>query len=183
MAGGDPLAAAAALRSAGMPADLAAAALTQAELRRRAVGKFGAAAAGMFLTRPGLEQATRGVVADRRAARLRAAGVTTLADLGCGLGADALAAARAGIRVYAVEADPLTAAMAAANAEAAGLAELVTVECGDATAFDVSRVDGVVLRSGAAAGRHRAARSSTRAPTRRRGTSSPGWPSGCRAPW
>ncbi|MBB5116256.1 methyltransferase domain-containing protein [Micromonospora echinospora] len=142
VAGGDPLAAAAALRSAGIPGDLAAAALTQAELRRRAVGKFGAAAAGMFLTRPGLEQATRGVVADRRAARLRAAGVTTLADLGCGLGADALASARAGIRVYAVEADPLTAAMAAANAGAAGLAELVTVECGDATAFDVSRVDG-----------------------------------------
>ncbi|MCT2280534.1 THUMP-like domain-containing protein [Micromonospora chalcea] len=142
VAGGDPLTAAAALRSAGIPGDLAAAALTQAELRRRAAGKFGAAAAGMFLTRPGLEQATRGVVAGRRAARLRAAGVTALADLGCGLGADALAAARAGIRVYAVEADPLTAAMAAANAEAAGLADLVTVECGDATEFDVSRVDG-----------------------------------------
>ncbi|MFG3711509.1 methyltransferase domain-containing protein [Micromonospora sp. NPDC047730] len=143
VAGGDPLAAAAALRSAGMPPALAAAALTQAELRRRAVGKFGPAAAGMFLTRAGLEQATRGTVAARRARRLRAAGVRTLADLGCGLGADALAAARAGIRVYGVEADPVTAAMAAANAEAAGLAELFTVECGDATAFDVSRVDGV----------------------------------------
>ncbi|MFI7428613.1 methyltransferase domain-containing protein [Micromonospora sp. NPDC049836] len=143
VAGGDPLAAAAALRSAGLPAGLAAAALTQAELRRRAVGKFGPAAAGMFLTRPGLEQATRRVVADRRAARLRAAGVGTLADLGCGLGADALAAARAGIRVYGVEADPVTAAMAAANAEAAGLAELFTVECGDATAFDVTRVEAV----------------------------------------
>ncbi|MEU4645000.1 methyltransferase domain-containing protein [Micromonospora sp. NPDC023814] len=143
VAGGDPLAAAAALRSAGMPPALAAAALTQAELRRRAVGKFGPAAAGMFLTRAGLEQATRGAVAARRARRLRAAGVRTLADLGCGLGADALAAARAGIRVYGVEADPVTAAMAAANAEAAGLAELFTVECGDATAFDVGRVDGV----------------------------------------
>ncbi|RQW86190.1 THUMP-like domain-containing protein, partial [Micromonospora globispora] len=64
-------------------------------------------------------------------------------DLGCGLGADALAAARAGIQVYGVEADPVTAAMAAANADAAGLAELVTIECGDATAFDVRRVDGV----------------------------------------
>ncbi|MER6592784.1 SAM-dependent methyltransferase, partial [Micromonospora purpureochromogenes] len=50
---------------------------------------------------------------------------------------------RAGIRVYGVEADPVTAAMAAANAEAAGLAEEFTVECGDATAFDVTRVDGV----------------------------------------
>ncbi|WBB92716.1 methyltransferase domain-containing protein [Verrucosispora sp. WMMC514] len=143
VAGGDPLVAAAALRSAGVPAGLAAAALTQAELRRRATGKFGPAAAGMFFTRPGLEQATRRVVADRRARRLRAAGVTTLADLGCGLGADALAAARAGIRVYAVEADPLTAALAEANARAAGLADLVTVECGDATAFDVSRVEAV----------------------------------------
>ncbi|WP_433314046.1 THUMP-like domain-containing protein [Micromonospora chersina] len=143
VAGGDPLTAAAALRSAGVPAGLAAAALTQAELRRRAAGKFGPAAAGMFFTRAGLEQATRAVVARRRAERLRAAGVGTLADLGCGLGADALAAARAGIRVYGVEADPLTAAMAAANAEAAGLADLFTVECGDATAFDVTRVDGV----------------------------------------
>ncbi|MFC0031174.1 methyltransferase domain-containing protein [Micromonospora chaiyaphumensis] len=143
VAGGDPLAAAATLRSAGVPAGLAAAALTQAELRRRAAGKFGAAAGGMFLTRAGLEQATRGAVARRRAERLRAAGVATLADLGCGLGADALAAARAGIRVYGVEADPLTAAMAAANAEAAGLADRFTVECGDATVFDVTRVDGV----------------------------------------
>ncbi|MGS2613398.1 THUMP-like domain-containing protein [Micromonospora sp. LZ34] len=143
VAGGDPLAAASALRSAGVPAGLAAAALTQVELRRRAAGKFGPEAAGMFLTRPGLEQATRRVVADRRAGRLRAAGVRTIADLGCGLGADALAAARAGIRVYGVEADPLTAAMAAANAEAAGLAELFTVECGDATEFDVGRVDAV----------------------------------------
>ncbi|MFI1193167.1 methyltransferase domain-containing protein [Micromonospora sp. NPDC020750] len=142
-AGGDPLAAAGALRSAGIPAGLAAAALTQAELRRRAVGKFGPEAAGMFLTRPGLEQATRRVVADRRADRLRAAGVRTLADLGCGLGSDALAAARAGIRVYGVEADPVTAEMAAANAEAAGLAGAFTVECGDATAFDVDRVDAV----------------------------------------
>ncbi|MDG4806188.1 methyltransferase domain-containing protein [Micromonospora sp. WMMD1120] len=143
LAGGDPLTAASALRAAGVPPTLAAAALTQAELRHRAVGKFGAAAAGMFLTRPGLEQATRRVVADRRAARLAAAGVRTLADLGCGLGADALAAARAGIRVYGVEADPLTAEMAAANAAAAGLSELFTVECGDATTFDVSGVDGV----------------------------------------
>jgi hypothetical protein len=143
VAGDDPLRAAAALRARGVPGDLAAAALTQTELRRRATAKFGPAAAGMFFTRAGLEQATRTVVADRRAARLRAAGVRALADLGCGLGADALAAARAGIRVYGVEADPITAAMAAANAEAAGLADLFTVECGDATAFDTSRVEAV----------------------------------------
>jgi SAM-dependent methyltransferase len=141
LAGRDPLTAAAALRTRGVPADLAASALTQAELRRRAVAKFGVDANGMFFTRSGLEQATRREVADRRARRLRQAGVTSLADLGCGLGADAIAAARAGIRVYAVEADPVTAAMAAANAEAAGVSDLVTVECADATAVDVGGTD------------------------------------------
>ena len=143
VAAGDPLAAATALRSRGLPPALASAALTQADLRRRAAAKFGPAAAAMFFTRPGLEQATRAVVADRRAERVRAAGVETLADLGCGLGSDALAAARQGIRVYAVDADPLTAALAAANAEAAGLAHLVTVECADATGVPVENFDAV----------------------------------------
>jgi SAM-dependent methyltransferase len=139
----DALAAAAAVRARGIPADLAAAALTQVELRRRAVAKFGPDAARMFFTRAGLEQATRAVVADRRAARLAAAGVRRLADLGCGLGSDALAAARAGISVYAVEADPPTAALAAANAAEAGLADLITVVCADATTVDVTGFDAV----------------------------------------
>ena len=143
VAGAEPLAAATALRARGIAPGLASAALTQAELRRRATAKFGPAAAGMFFTRTGLEQATRAVVADRRAARLRAAGAGTLADLGCGLGSDALAAARQGLRVHAVDADPLTAALAAANAEAAGLAHLVTVECADATSVPVEKYDAV----------------------------------------
>ncbi|MCY1137882.1 class I SAM-dependent methyltransferase [Actinoplanes sp. Pm04-4] len=142
-AGGDPLAAASALRSAGVEPDLAAAALTMVGLRRRAAAKFGADAAEMFFTRAGLEQATRAVVANRRAARLAAAGVRTLADLGCGLGSDALAAARAGIKVFAVDADPVTAEYAAANARALGLADLVTVECADATAVRVEDYDAV----------------------------------------
>ena len=143
VADGDPLAAASALRSAGVPPELAAAALTQVELRRRAAAKFGADAAAMFFTRAGLEQATRAVVADRRAARLAAAGVRTLADLGCGLGSDALAAARAGISVYAVDADPVTAEFAAANAAALGLTDRVRVECADATTVRVEDFDAV----------------------------------------
>jgi protein-L-isoaspartate O-methyltransferase len=139
----DPLAAAAALRRQGFDPGLAAAALTQVALRRKAVAKFGADAARMFFTRAGLEQATRRAVADRRATRLAAAGVRTLADIGCGLGADALAAARAGIEVYALEADAETAALAAANAEVLGLASLVTVTCADATAAEVARFDAV----------------------------------------
>jgi len=66
-----------------------------------------------------------------------------LADLGCGLGSDALAAARHGIRVYAVDADPLTAAIAAVNAEALGLADRVRVECADAATVPVERFDAV----------------------------------------
>ena len=143
VAGLDPLAAAAAVRARGVPPQLAAAALTQVELRRRAVPKFGAAAGRMFFTRAGLEQATRAVVAERRAARLAAAGVRRLADLGCGLGSDALAAARAGLSVYAVEADPHTAALAAANVAEAGLADLITVECADATTVDLAGFDAV----------------------------------------
>jgi hypothetical protein len=137
----DPLAAASALRARGIAPDLAAAALTQAGLRRRAVAKFGADADRMFFTRAGLEQATRRVVADRRAARLAAAGTRTLADLGCGVGADTIAATRAGIRVEAVEADPATATVATANLAALGL-EATVVEA-RAEAADLSTVDAV----------------------------------------
>jgi SAM-dependent methyltransferase len=139
----DPLAAAAALRDRDVPPELAAAALTMADLRHRARAKFGPEADRMFFTRPGLEQATRRVVADRRAARMRAAGVRTLADLGCGIGADALAAARAGIRVHAVDVDASAAAVARANAEACGLGDLVTVQCADATTVDLAGFDAV----------------------------------------
>lgn len=140
---GDPLAAASALRSTGVDPELAAAALTQVELRRKATAKFGERAARMFFTRPGLEQATRAVVAERRAARLAAAGVRTMADLGCGLGSDALAAASAGIFVYAVDADPLTAGVAAANVRALGLDDRITVDCADATSVRVEDYDAV----------------------------------------
>src|SRR4051812_7973327 len=143
VADADPLVAASALRSGGVAPALAAAALTQIALRRKAAPKFGPVADRMFFTRAGLEQATRALVTDRRARRLAGAGVTSLADLGCGIGSDALAAARQGIRVHAFDADPLTAAVAAANVTVAGLDDLVTVECMDATTVDVARFDAV----------------------------------------
>src|SRR5690606_129646 len=130
LVGDDPLTAATALRAQGVAPDLAAAALTQATLRTRAVAKFGPDAHRMFFTRPGLEQATRAVVAARRAARLAAAGVRHLADLGCGIGADTIACAQAGLQVTAVEADPATAAVAAANLAALGLTDRATVHAG-----------------------------------------------------
>lgn len=96
------------------PPELAAAALTQVALRRRARGKL-PMADRLFFTPDGLEQATRWVVAQWRAALFKEAGVTELWDLGCGLGVDAMAFAQAGLRVHAVEADPTTAAFATAN--------------------------------------------------------------------
>lgn len=128
----DPLRLVTTLRADGLDPAAARAVVTQVELRRRAREKFGADAGLMTFTRDGYEQATRRPVAEHRAARLAAAGTQVLADLGCGIGGDSIAAARAGIRVIAVERDPVTAAVARANVAALGLSDLVTVHVGDA---------------------------------------------------
>ncbi len=96
------------------PPELAAQALTQVALRRRAAGKF-PRAAEMFLTSDGLQQATRPRVAAWRARLFAEAGMEEVWDLGCGLGADAMAFQEAGIRGQGVEADATTAAFATVN--------------------------------------------------------------------
>jgi hypothetical protein len=101
--------------------ELAAAAVTQVVLRRRAATKFGAAADRLFFTRDGLEQASRPEVAAHHAARLVAAGARRVVDLGCGIGTDALAFGWAGLEVTAVEIDPVVAAVARVNLAAANL--------------------------------------------------------------
>ena len=121
----DSLAAASALRRS-FDAQLASEALTQITVRRAAKAKFGDQASSLFLTPDGLEQASRSTVADWRAARFARAGITTVIDLGCGVGADALGFQRAGLCVVGVELDPRTAAFAQAN-----LGEAATVVCGD----------------------------------------------------
>ena len=98
-----------------LPPGRAAAVAAQVALRRRAAGKFGDRAARLFLTADGLEQASRPAVAHWRAGRFADAGVRRVVDLGCGIGADALALVEAGIDVDAIEADEVTAALAAAN--------------------------------------------------------------------
>jgi hypothetical protein len=103
------------LREAGFDPDLVAAALNQSRLRARAVDKFGEFARGMVLTSDGLEQATRLAVAAQHAQRFRAAGIHTVYDLGCGIGADAMAMAGLDLRVRAIDADEVTAAIAAVN--------------------------------------------------------------------
>lgn len=103
------------LRAAGHSPDLVSAVVGQARLRAKAPAKFGEFAQRMLFTRAGLEQATRLGVAARHAQRLRRAGMTAVADLGCGIGGDALAFAGAGLGVEAVDADEVTAAIAAYN--------------------------------------------------------------------
>ncbi|MGK3941261.1 methyltransferase domain-containing protein [Streptomyces caeruleatus] len=138
------------------PAELVSAALGQARLRQRAVAKFGAEdAERMFFTPNGVEQSTRASVATYRALRLRSLGVTSVADLCCGIGGDAIALARAGIRVLAVDRDPLTAAAARANADALGLAGLIDVREADVTEVDTASYDAVFVDPARRGGRGR----------------------------
>ena len=111
----DALSQEAALRQAGHSPELVAAALTQAKLRARGAEKFGEFAASMLFTAQGLEQATRLPVAALHAERFQRAGVASVADLGCGIGGDALAMAGLGLDVRAVDRDPLTVAVATVN--------------------------------------------------------------------
>ncbi|MGW1841000.1 THUMP-like domain-containing protein [Streptomyces sp. NPDC001966] len=138
------------------PAALVSAALGQARLRQRAVAKFGAEDAyRMFFTPNGVEQATRTSVATHRALRFAAGGVRSVADLCCGIGGDALALARAGIRVLAVDRDPLTAEVARANAAALGLDGLIEVRCADVAGVDTSSYDAVFVDPARRGGRGR----------------------------
>ncbi|MYT68554.1 MULTISPECIES: methyltransferase domain-containing protein [unclassified Streptomyces] len=138
------------------PAGLVSAALAQARLRQRAAAKFGASdAARMYFTANGVEQATRTSVATYRAESFKELGVRSVADLCCGIGGDAIALARAGISVLAVDRDPLTCAVARANAEALGLGELIEVREADVTEVDTAPYDAVFVDPARRGGRGR----------------------------
>ena len=130
------------LRAAGHDGGLVAAVLEQARLRSRARPKFGDFADRMLFTPAGLEQATRLRVAALHAGRFAEAGIDVVADLGCGIGADALAIAALELGVVAVERDELTAAVAAFNLAPFPSAR---VELGDAESADLAGVGGVWL--------------------------------------
>jgi hypothetical protein len=118
--------------------DQAAALLDQARLRRKAGDKFPHPDRLLF-TDDALQQASPRAVANYRAQQFAAAlhrlPITVhrslVADLGCGLGADTIALAEAGLPVLAVERDPVRARIAAANVAALGLAGQVRVVCAD----------------------------------------------------
>jgi SAM-dependent methyltransferase len=139
---GDIVKTVAALRRDGHPADLVSAVLTQSRLRARATAKFGEFASRMLFTEAGLEQATRLRVAALHAGRYQFAGIRSVADLGCGIGADALAFAALDLTVQAVDVDEVTAAIASYN-----LAPFdnVTVALGNAEDADLSGVESAYL--------------------------------------
>lgn len=130
------------LRAQGHAPDLVSAALTLSRLRERGKVKFGDVAATMFFTADGLQQATRPAVADLHAARYVVAGCQTVADLTSGIGADALAFARAGLRVVVNDLDPVTAGFAKLNLRGHHTVEVVN---GDALALPLGEVDGVFV--------------------------------------
>jgi SAM-dependent methyltransferase len=143
----DALRAASRLRAEGFDPGLVSAALTQSRLRTRAREKFGDFAGHMLFTKAGLEQATRLRVAALHARRFADAGLAHVADLGCGIGADAMALAALDRRVTAVELDETTAAVATVNLTPFPEATVVhaDVESLDLAALPGGMPDGVWL--------------------------------------
>lgn len=130
----------------------AGAAVEQAKLRRKAVAKFGAAAAVMLFTRDGLEQASDPAIRRHRAAAARDIG--RIIDACCGIGSDALAFAAedrgAATTVLGLDLDPLRVDIARYNAAALGITgawfEVADVthplpEAADLVFFDPARRD------------------------------------------
>lgn len=144
---GTLLACLARLRRGATP-DLAAAAVEQALLRARAAasGKF-SRAGSMYFTRAGLEQASGEAIAGYRAERYAPYGA--LADLGAGIGGDALALARGGDRgVLAFDRDHLRLAMARENARAYGVDARLIPILGDLTEMAPPRVEALFCDPG-----------------------------------
>jgi len=134
----DVLALVAKLRSDGHDPATVAAVLTQAKLRKRAQAKFGEFADQMLFTEAGLEQASRLKVAALHAGRFRSAGISEVADLGCGIGAESMALASLAINVRAFELDEVTAAVATYNLAAF---ENAKVEIADVEQLDLSQFE------------------------------------------
>ena len=133
-----------------LPANQAQAVLETIVLRQHAAAKF-SRAAQMYFTRPALEQATAELVAQHRARRFAYLGCRHVADLGCGIGGDALALA-AQAEVTGVEWEPVRLAMAQENVRIYGhgkrfhplqadLHNLTPLQNMDALFFDPARRD------------------------------------------
>ncbi|MCH2101563.1 MAG: class I SAM-dependent methyltransferase [Planctomycetes bacterium] len=89
-------------------------------LRRRATYKF-SQGLDMYFTRPLLEQASSESVAAYRARRFTEAGIEVVHDPCCGMGADSIALAHAGLQVHASDKDEVAVHFAEVNAKICGV--------------------------------------------------------------
>jgi len=120
------------------PDERARAALETVLLRDRAKPRH-SLAERFYFTRESLEQSSSETVSRYRAERFQE--YSTVLDLCCGAGMDALQLAATGCRVEAIDNDPVRLAMAEANAEAAGLADRIRFHLGDVLAMPLPRAD------------------------------------------
>jgi SAM-dependent methyltransferase len=137
---------------AGLPLQVASAAVGQASLRRRGRLKFGADADQLWFTPDGLEQATSAPIAFYRAGRFAALAAELgrrprVADLCCGIGGDLLALTAAGCDVTGVDRDPVTVLAARANVPEARI-DCVDVETLDLADYDAAFIDPARRASG-----------------------------------
>lgn len=130
------------LREAGHAPEVVASVMTQLRLRARGADKFGEFAASMLFTPHGLEQATRLPIAALHAERFQRAGISSVADLGCGIGGDSMALSGLGLEVRAVDQDPLAVAVATVNLRSFPSA---TVHLGRAENHDPATTEGIWL--------------------------------------
>ena len=93
-------------RKQGIDPEMITFALNQARYKQRGMVKFGERALEMLFTEAGLEQATRQEVASWHASRFKEAAVSSVTDLGAGIGSDAMGFANAGLEVTAIENHP-----------------------------------------------------------------------------
>lgn len=106
------------------------------EMRRRARMKF-SRAESLWLDRTGYEQATTELVAQHKAQRFAAAGSSVI-DLCCGIGADAIALAQAGLQVIAVDRSPSAIWRTQQNARVYDVAEKIETRSADVREVDVT---------------------------------------------
>lgn len=132
--------------------ELARSALETVLLRTRAREKH-SLADRLYFTREALEQSSSEAVSRHRAERFR--NYSTVLDLCCGVGIDAIHLALAGCRVEAIDADPLRLAMAEANAAAAGVSDRVRVHLGDVLTMELPQADAAFVDPSRRDGEHR----------------------------
>lgn len=125
------------------PADLAAAAMAQQELREAARAKF-TRAGEMLFTRGGYEQSSSEVIARHRSSRF--SGARRVADFCCGIGGDLIAlAALPGADVLAVDRDETHARFALHNAAVYGARGRLRAVAADVRDVPVSGFDAVFI--------------------------------------